>query len=101
LDALGLPTDDLLNHGGPRLVYGVSLAENAWADLLGMERHPRYILGQKNPKRRTQHIVRWRLRRWLLPRIRQEDVLVRVAVHSLVHPIRHGARVERPPADLD
>ena len=24
LDALGLPTDDLLNHGGPRLVYGVA-----------------------------------------------------------------------------
>ncbi len=26
LDALGLATDDLLNHGGPRLVYGVELA---------------------------------------------------------------------------
>jgi hypothetical protein len=28
LDALGLPTDDLLNHGSPRLGYGVERIEN-------------------------------------------------------------------------
>jgi hypothetical protein len=28
LDALALPTDDLLNHGSPRLVYGVMLTQN-------------------------------------------------------------------------
>jgi hypothetical protein len=101
LDALGLPTDDLLNHGGPRLVYGVELARNTRAYLLGLDRHPRFILGQKGPKRLTQQIARWWLRRWLLPRIEKEGVLGRVAGHSLVHPIRHGGRVRLPQAELD
>ena len=100
LDALGLSSDDLLNHGGPRLVYGVELTENTRAYLLGMEKHPRYILGQRNPKDWTQKIARWWLRRWLLPRIEREDVLARVARHDFVHPIRHGARVEMPNTDL-
>ena len=96
----GLSSDDLLNHGGPRLVYGVELTENTRAYLLGMEKHPRYILGQRNPKERTQQIGRWWLRRWLMPRIEREDVLARVAAHNFVHPIRHGARVELPNTDL-
>ncbi|HVS37683.1 MAG TPA: Druantia anti-phage system protein DruA, partial [Gemmataceae bacterium] len=100
LDALGLPTDDLLNHGGPRLVYGVELTENTRAYLLGMDKHPRYILGRKNPKLQTQEIARWWMRRWLLPRIEREDVLARVAAHNFVHPIRHGARVVLPKAEL-
>jgi hypothetical protein len=41
LDALGLPTDDLLHHGGPRLVYGVELVQNTRAYLLGRDKHPR------------------------------------------------------------
>jgi hypothetical protein len=101
LDALGLPTDDLLNHGGPRLVYGVELAENTRAYLLGLDKHPRYLLGQKGPKHLTQQVARWWLRRWLLPRIAKEDVLRRVAGHNFVHPIRHGARVDLPKMDLD
>jgi hypothetical protein len=96
LNELGLSSDDLLNHGGPRLVYGVELAENARAYLLGMDKHPRYILGQNGPKQRTQQFVRW----WLLPRIGRDDVLTRVAGHNFVHPIRHGARVKMPNTDL-
>src|SRR5947209_20554518 len=57
LDALGLPTDDLLNHGGPRLVYGVRLSRNTLAYLLGLDKHPRYILGQKSSKRQTQQLA--------------------------------------------
>lgn len=100
LDALGLPTDDPLNHGGPRLVYGVELTENTRAYLLGMDKHPRYILGRKSPKRRTQQIARWWLRRWLRPRIGREEVLARIAAHNFIHPIQRGARVQLPPADL-
>ncbi len=100
LDALGLPSDDLLNHGGPRLVYGVELTENARAYLLGMERRPRYVLGQNSPKQWTQRIAQWWMRRWLLPRIGRQDVLERVAAHNFVQPIRHGARVDFPEEDL-
>jgi hypothetical protein len=101
LDALGLPTDDLLNHGGPRLVYSVELTENARAYLLGMEKRPRYRMGQRNPKQLTQQIARWWMRRWLLPRAEKAGVLDRVAGHNFVHPIRHGARVTLPRTDFD
>lgn len=67
LDALGLPTDDLLNHGGPRLVYAVELIENTHDFLLGMEKQPRYLLPLKSPKQMTRQIARWWMSRWLLP----------------------------------
>jgi hypothetical protein len=98
LDALGLPTDALLNHGGPRLVYGVKRIENAHAYLLGMEKQPKYILAQKNPRGLTQQIVCWWMKRWLLPRIAREGILERVADHNFIRPIRHGARVTVPSA---
>ncbi|MBI1916464.1 MAG: DUF4338 domain-containing protein [Planctomycetes bacterium] len=99
LDALGLPTDDLLNHGGPRLVYGVELTENTHAYLLGMDKHPKFILPQKGAKQLTQQIARWWMKRWLLPRVAKDGTLERVAQHNFVHPIRHGARVRVPSDD--
>jgi hypothetical protein len=96
-----LPTDDLLNHGGPRLVYGVELTENTRAYLLGVDRHPRYIIRQRSPKQFTQQIARWWMRQWLLKRIQRDEVLERVAGHNFLYPIRHGARVNLPPDDLE
>src|SRR5947209_2576563 len=69
LDALGLPTDELLNHGGPRLVYGVELIENTRACLLCMKKQPKFLLPQNNPKQFSKQIVRWWMQRWLLPRL--------------------------------
>jgi hypothetical protein len=43
---------------------------------------------------------RW-VRRWVEKRIVREDVLNRISEHSLVHPIRHGGRVELPRADIE
>ncbi len=96
LDALGLPTDDLLNHGGPRLVYGVELIENTHTYLLGMDKHPKFIMSLKGAKQLTQQIALWWMKRWLLPRIAKDGLLERVAQHNLVYPIRHGARVKVP-----
>ena len=96
LDILGLDTDELLNHGGPRLVYGVDLVKNTREFLLGIEKKPHYILAQKNSKLTTQQIAKWWVQRWMLPRIEKEDVLLRVESHNFVHPIRHGARVQMP-----
>jgi hypothetical protein len=96
LDLLGLSSDELLNHGGPRLVYGVELAANAGDYLLGMARRPQYVLPMKQPSVVTAQIIRWWARRWLLPRLAREDTCERVARHTLVYPVRHGARVRLP-----
>ena len=39
-------------------------------------------------------IADWWAERWLMSRIVKEEVLERVAAHNLVHPIKHGARVD-------
>jgi len=90
-----------LHHGSPRLVYGVRLVENVREYLLGMEKRPRYLLPQRGAADITQEIIRHCRERWLLPRIQREDVLERVAGHNFVHPIRHGARVPLPRADIE
>ena len=98
---LGLPTEELLHHGGPRLVYGVRLVENVREYLLGIEKRPRYLLPRKNPATITEEMIHHWRERWLLPRIQRDDVLDRLARHTLVHPIRHGARVPLPRADIE
>jgi hypothetical protein len=95
LDELGLPTEELLTHGTPRLVYGVSLIENLREYLLGIERRPKYLVSQRSPGIATREILEWWLRRWVGKRIGREDVLERMARHTLAYPIRHGARVPR------
>jgi hypothetical protein len=100
LDVLGLHTDELLNHGGPRLVYGVEMIENTRDYLLGIDKRPHFILDQKTPGLASQQIARWWTQRWMLPRIEREEVLLRIEDHNFVHPIRHGARVQMPKADV-
>lgn len=101
LEALNLPADALLQHGRKRLVYGVSLVRNLREFLLGMEEEPRYIFNTNAHAEGTEEIVRWWTERWLSKRIRSNDVLSRVEIHTLVRPVRHGARVVLPPIDED
>ena len=49
----------------------------------------------------TEEMIRHWQERWLLPRIQRDDVLERVAGHNFIHPIRHGARVPLPRADIE
>ena len=101
LNELGLDADELLNHGGPRLVYGLSLVENVQRLLLGIDRRPKYVVPQRDGRGVTRRIVEWWLERWVLRRMERGDVLERMAGHRLVHPIRHGGRVRLPRMDLD
>ena len=94
---MGLSSDELLNHGGPRLVYGVPLAHNFREYLLGFDARPRYFLPPRRAAAATRQMVRWWAERWLSPRIARDDVLERLGLHTLVRPIRHGARVTLPP----
>lgn len=93
LDHLGLPSDVILNHGSARIVYGVPLARNFRDYLLGLEDVPSYFLPQDDPEVGTGLIAdHWR-DRWLSNRILRDEVLHDVRRHTLVRPIRHGARV--------
>lgn len=49
----------------------------------------------------TESISRWWMERWLHGRIEREDVLERMTRQTLVHPIRHGARVVLPADDSE
>ena len=101
LGLLGLPADDLLEHGTPRLVYGVELASNARDYLLGQAKRVKYLVPQHSPSKVTAAIAEWWVERWLVNRVVRDDVLQRIAEHRLVHPIRHGARVELPTNDFE
>ncbi len=101
LNELGLDADELLRHGRPRIVYGVALARNMRSYLMGLEKRPRYLLPQQDPPRTTERMCRWWIERWLVGRLRRDDIHDRLARHTLVHPIRHGARVVLPRTDLE
>jgi hypothetical protein len=99
LDALKLPTDVLLQHGRQRIVYGVPVVRNLREFLLGMDDEPEYCFDMNEPERSTEEIGRWWTERWLKNRIESDDVLARIEQHTLVRPIRHGARVVLPHTD--
>jgi len=94
LDAVGLPSNSLLQHGSPRLVYGIALASNFREILLGLKSRPAYVI----PNRRdaTARIVDFWRARWLANRVQSAEVIRAVAEHSLMSPVRHGARVVMP-----
>lgn len=100
LEALGLPPDVLLRHGRRRIVYGIPLARNFRRYLTGQDSTPEYI-AESSGEPATNAIAAWWRERWLLRRIESDDVLDSVASHTLVHPIRHGARASLPPEDSD
>ncbi|MEC0183041.1 DUF4338 domain-containing protein [Paenibacillus peoriae] len=75
LDALGLPSDHLLNHNFKRIVYGVRLADNAYEYLRGEEDEPRYYLSQDEPHQMTEAICEFWRKRWLSMRIKNNDVM--------------------------
>ena len=99
LDALNLPADALLQHGRQRIVYGVPVVRNLREFLLGMDDEPDYLFDLAEPERSTDEIGRWWTERWLRKRIQSDEVLTRVEQHTLVRPIRHGARVVLPRVD--
>jgi hypothetical protein len=100
LDLLGLPSNLLLRHHRRRVVYAVRLVRNLREYLLGIEPDPRYLVPIENGRAATACIAGWWRERWLRRRIDSDDVLTEVARHTLVRPIRHGARVLVPaPAD--
>lgn len=75
LDALGLPSEQLLNHSFKRIVYGIKLAENAYEYLRGEEEVPYYNLRENNPVQTTEEICKFWRERWLSMRIENQRVI--------------------------
>ena len=98
LGVLGLQAGELLQHGRQRIVYGVPLVRNLREFLLGLNKEPNYLFDLTDPKEKTAAIVEWWTKRWLEKRIMKDEILARLDEHSLVRPIRHGARVPLPRA---
>jgi hypothetical protein len=95
LDLLGWPSDQLLQHRRPRIVYGVSLVNNLLAYLLGIDDKPRYLF-RRASRDDIEAITEWWFERWLAARITSQDVLAAVATNALDRPVSHGARVVLP-----
>ncbi len=96
LDECGFPSDEVLTHGSPRIVYGIALAANQRDYLLERAKQPEYLLPQHAPQQVTAQIGDYWCCRWLVRRALRSDVVDRVESHNLVSPIQHGARVPLP-----
>lgn len=101
LTSLGLKPELLLKHGQHKCIYGVSLASNLRQYLLGIAKKPKYIFDLKGWKECERAISNWWFQRWAATRIKKAEIVERVKQHSHIHPIRHGARVVLPTADLE
>jgi hypothetical protein len=101
LDALGVSSDEILTHGAPRIVYGVDLISNLTEYILGIQKKPKYYLPRQSARHASNRISLWWLERWVCRKIERKDVLDKIARHTLVHPIRHRARVELPQAETE
>jgi len=96
LDALDFPSSLLLQHHRRRIVYGISLISNLADYLIGADKTPRYLYRLRPRGEATNQIASWWRERWLHRRIESHEVLAAVEKHTLVAPVRHGARVVRP-----
>jgi hypothetical protein len=95
LDLLGWPSDGLLRHRRPRIVYGVSLVDNLLPYLIGLHTSPRYVF-RHNVANDVDRIGNWWFDRWLSRRIGSPEVLAAVREHTVDRPVSHGARVVLP-----
>jgi hypothetical protein len=95
LDLLGWPSDQLLQHGRQRIVYGASLVRNLLHYLLGVDARPDYVFPQKTDDD-VAAISEWWFQRWLSRRVGSPAVMENVGEHQLDRPVRHGARVILP-----
>jgi hypothetical protein len=96
LGLLGLRPELLLRHHRRRVVYGVSLVRNLRNYLLGIDGNAKHLLPLHEGADATAKIGAWWRERWLQNRIKSDEVLAVVEQHTLVRPIRHGARVIVP-----
>lgn len=96
LDVLGIRSDDILHHATPRLFYACELRPDARAELMGMT-----TTAGAATSSLCAISEAWR-KRWLLPRIRNSEILSRLRMlgPSTVKNSLLSGRVDGQGADL-
>jgi hypothetical protein len=82
LGAIGIPQDIVLKHSCPRIIYGVTLARNAFEYLRGEAGEPEFYFDVASAAEGTAGIVNYWLTRWFEPRRRRSETLAKVAQFS-------------------
>lgn len=101
LNALGMSSDEMLEHGIEKVVYGAALVSNTSSYLLRLDEEPNYLFSLKEPETSTAKIAQHWFERWVAPRLTRPETAEKLRAHTLVRPIRHGARVTLPDAHLE
>lgn len=92
--------EELMTHGLQKCAYGVSLVSNLRDYLLGIAKRPKYILKVGGGVGASRTIACWWMSRWVVARLQRGDVIEKIEQHTLIKPVRHGARVVMPEADV-
>lgn len=74
LAALGLDQSNLLQHGAPRIIYGVSLVGNLERVLLGVDNDPLYSINPEEVNADSQIAEYW-ISRWLKSRLNHSPAI--------------------------
>jgi hypothetical protein len=101
LNALGINSEEMLQHGIEKVVYGVKLIANGPRYLLRFDEIPQYLLSFDDAQAGTARIAQYWFERWASVRMGRSDTEQKLLAHTLVRPIRHGARVALPSDDAD
>lgn len=123
LGCIGVNQDRFLQHRCRRIIYGVALARNTREYLRCESTDPKYYLPGENEaatKKCTQAIAEYWGKRWLSPRIENQEVLERIAMSRQEelrmsasadrgmnrpgndgHPLIQGARIPEPGMSTD
>jgi len=99
-DLLKWPSENLLQHGRQRILYGINLVENLLPYLLGVDLKPKYKFQRHTGTADVALISDWWMQRWLSRRIQSPQVLTAVAEHRSTRVVSHGARVPLPAVPL-
>jgi hypothetical protein len=101
LNALGINSEEMLQHGIEKVVYGVALTSNSSRYLLRLDDTPDYLFSLDEAQASTARIARHWFGRWASDRMGRRETEQKLLAHTLVRPIRHGARVVLPGDDDD
>jgi hypothetical protein len=101
LNALGINSEEMLQHGIEKVVYGAAMVSNTSRYLLRLDDAPQYLFSLDEPGASTARIAHHWFERWACNRMTRSETQQKLSAHTLIRPIRHGARVVLPTNDED
>ena len=84
-----------------KVVYGAMLVSNGVRYLLRLDEAPKYLFSLEDTQVSSAKIAQHWFARWASARMRRSDIEQKLLEHTLVRPIRHGARVVLPSEDVE